>query len=103
MEENFYLYNEESKDLVFTEGIETKEYYESLNYIVVQNSFAENIIQKEKNSYKILELKQKLKETDWMITVNSELLQQGLEVKYPNIHNERQSWRDEINELEKNI
>jgi hypothetical protein len=38
-----------------------------------------------------------------MIIVNSELRQQGLEIKYPEIYKERQSWREEINSLESTI
>jgi len=32
--------------------------------------------------------------------VNAELIQNGLPIKYPNLHQERQAWRDEINDLE---
>jgi hypothetical protein len=49
---------------------------------------------------RILELKQLLASTDWKIIVNAELIQAGLDIKYPNLHNERQAWRNEINELE---
>jgi hypothetical protein len=45
--------------------------------------------------YKIM-----LQETDWKVVVNAELIQAGLPPKYPNLHEERQAWRDEINKLE---
>ena len=41
-----------------------------------------------------------LEESDWKVIVNAELLQAGLPPKYPNLHAQRQAWRDEINELE---
>jgi hypothetical protein len=46
-------------------------------------------------SYKMM-----LLETDWKVVVNAELIQAGLPPKYPNLHEERQAWRDEINALE---
>jgi hypothetical protein len=46
------------------------------------------------------ELKALLAASDWKVVVNSELFQVGLPLKYPNLHAERQAWRDEINELE---
>jgi hypothetical protein len=49
---------------------------------------------------RIAELKQMLAETDWKVIVNSELIQAGLTLKYTNLHQERQAWRDEINALE---
>lgn len=42
-----------------------------------------------------------LQESDWKVIVNAELVQAGLPPKYPNLHIERQAWRDEINNLEK--
>ena len=53
-----------------------------------------------KNRNRIDELKALLAATDWKVTVNAELFQVGLPLKYPNLHAERQAWRDEINELE---
>ena len=50
--------------------------------------------------HRIGELLQNLKETDWKVIVNAELIQAGLQPKYPNLHEERQNWRDEINYLE---
>jgi hypothetical protein len=41
-----------------------------------------------------------LKNSDWKVIVNSELQQAGLPLKYPDLHKQRQAWRDEINELE---
>jgi hypothetical protein len=46
-------------------------------------------------------LKYFLIETDWKVIVNAELIQAGLPPKYPNLHKERQAWRDEINALER--
>lgn len=50
--------------------------------------------------HRIEELKQLLLNSDWKVIVNAELVQAGLPPKYPNLHIERQAWRDEINELE---
>jgi hypothetical protein len=52
---------------------------------------------------RIIELKQMLQDSDWKVIVNSELIQAGLPPKYPNLHEERQAWRDEINALEGGI
>ena len=41
-----------------------------------------------------------LEESDWKVIVNAELLQAGLPLKYPELHAQRQGWRDEINKLE---
>jgi hypothetical protein len=49
---------------------------------------------------RIQDLKQLLIETDWKVVVNAERIQEGLPPKYPNLHKERQAWRDEINQLE---
>jgi hypothetical protein len=49
---------------------------------------------------RIEELKALLATSDWKVIVNAELVQAGLEPKYPNLHVERQAWRDEINKLE---
>jgi hypothetical protein len=48
-------------------------------------------------------LKYFLIETDWKVIVNSELIQAGLPPKYPDLHEERQAWRDGINDLEAEI
>ena len=50
--------------------------------------------------HRIVELLQLLKESDWKVIVNAELIQAGLQPKYPDLHKERQAWRDEINLLE---
>jgi hypothetical protein len=47
------------------------------------------------------ELLRLLQDTDWKVIVNAELLQAGLPPKYPDLHAQRQAWRDEINVLEK--
>jgi hypothetical protein len=52
---------------------------------------------------RIIELKQMLQETDWKVVVNAELIQAGLPLKYSNLHEERQAWRDDINDLEAEI
>jgi hypothetical protein len=49
---------------------------------------------------RIRKLKQMLSDSDWKVVVNAELIQAGLKAKYPNLHTERQAWRDEINLLE---
>jgi hypothetical protein len=49
---------------------------------------------------RVEELKSLLAASDWKVIVNSELFQAGLPLKYPQLHAERQAWRDEINELE---
>jgi hypothetical protein len=46
------------------------------------------------------ELLRLLQDTDWKVIVNAELLQAGLPPKYPDLHAQRQAWRDEINQLE---
>jgi hypothetical protein len=62
-------------------------------YVINQNKITSNI-------HRIKRLKKLLEETDWKVVVNSELFQSGLPLKYPNLHEERQAWRDEINQLE---
>ena len=47
------------------------------------------------------ELLRLLQDTDWKVIVNAELVQAGLLPKYPDLHAQRQAWRDEINVLEK--
>jgi hypothetical protein len=54
----------------------------------------------ENKKHRINKLKQWLADTDWKVVVNAEMIQAGLEPKYPNLHQERQAWRDEINALE---
>jgi hypothetical protein len=46
------------------------------------------------------ELLRLLQDTDWKVIVNAELVQAGLPPKYPDLHAQRQAWRDEINQLE---
>lgn len=55
---------------------------------------------KEERIHRIKKLKRLLQESDWKVVVNSELIAAGLNAKYPDLHTERQAWRDEINELE---
>ena len=50
-------------------------------------------------------LKEKLTNTDYKIIKNYELYLAGLDLEYDPIvlHNERQAWRDEINQLEEEL
>lgn len=48
-------------------------------------------------------LKQLLADTDWKVIVNAELIQAGFTIKYEELHEERQVWRDEINTLEEEL
>jgi hypothetical protein len=52
---------------------------------------------------RLANLKFSLSESDWKVIVNSELIQAGLEPKYTDLHSERQTWRDEINQLEEEL
>jgi hypothetical protein len=61
------------------------------------------LIETSRRTERIQLLKQMLQETDWKVIVNSELIQEGLPPKYLNLHEERQAWRDEINQLEQQI
>jgi len=61
-------------------------------------SFAKQHNQGLIEGYKIM-----LQETDWKVIVNAELIQAGLPPKYPDLHEERQAWRDGINDLEAEI
>jgi hypothetical protein len=69
-------------------------------FLVTDESFKTTYTTKINNRNSIDELKGLLASTDWKVIVNSELIQVGLEPKYPNLHAERQAWRDEINQLE---
>jgi hypothetical protein len=68
--------------------------------LIVNESFKTFYTTKINSKNRINELKGLLTSTDWKVIVNSELIQVGLEPKYPNLHAERQGWRDEINQLE---
>lgn len=46
------------------------------------------------------ELLRLLQDSDWKVIVNAEMIQAGLQPKYPQLHAQRQAWRDEINQLE---
>lgn len=67
---------------------------------VIDNTFKTKYLNEIDSKNRIEELKSLLAATDWKVTVNAELFQAGLPLKYPNLHEERQAWRDEINELE---
>ena len=68
-------------------------------HIGITKQEEQSIIENEKIA-RVQDLKQLLIETDWKVVVNSERIQAGLPLKYPNLHQERQAWRDEINKLE---
>jgi hypothetical protein len=59
--------------------------------------------EKQEKLHKIKKLKKLLEQSDWKVIVNSELVAAGLDPKYPNLHVERQAWRDEINNIEVDI
>ena len=73
------------------------------NSLIVNKSFKAFYTTQVDNKSRINELKGLLTLTDWKVVVNAELLQAGLPLKYPNLHAERQVWRDEINALEQEI
>ena len=79
----------------------------NLDFIFIKNgepilneNYKTEYLEKLNSKNRIEELKQLLASTDWKVIVNAELIQAGLDPKYPNLHTERQAWRDEINELE---
>lgn len=75
----------------------SKYYYEN-GEIILDN----NTINKNKKIERLIELKGLLGSTDWKIIVNQELKSLGQAAKYneEELHNQRQAWRDEINQLE---
>jgi hypothetical protein len=73
------------------------------NKPVIDATFKNEYLNIVKNKNKIEELKALLAASDWKVIVNAELVQAGLKPKYPNLHVERQAWRDEINTLENEI
>lgn len=75
----------------------SKYYYEN-GEIILDN----NTIEKNKKVERLIELKGLLGSTDWKIIVNQELKSLGQAAKYneEELHNQRQAWRDEINQLE---
>jgi hypothetical protein len=75
-------------------------YLEKLGSLYFKNNQLIVGIDKELITRKITELKIKLGESDWKVIVNSELIQNGLQPKYLNLHEERQALRNQINELE---
>jgi len=89
-------------DLITTEDEGSLEFYLSIGYKQHQANDAEVklLLKKANAEIRISELKVLLANSDWKVIVNAELVQAGLEPKYPNLHAERQAWRDEINELE---
>lgn len=91
-------------DLITTESRIAADTFISEGYQEVSETNAEvkAIVKKLNGEQRIAELKQLLAATDWKVVVNAELYQAGLPLKYPNLHAERQAWRDEINELEVN-
>jgi hypothetical protein len=89
---------------------EFKELSDNLDFVfiknnkpVIDNTFKTKYLNKINNKNRIEELKSFLANSDWKVIVNTELIQVGLKAKYPNLHAERQAWRDEINTLENEI
>ena len=70
------------------------------NFYTIINLFKESAEYKNIRKKELLNL---LSDSDWKVTVNYELIAAGLPPKYdPSVlHKNRQSWRDEINELER--
>lgn len=66
----------------------------------LNETYKANYLAKISSRNRIDELKSFLAGSDWKVVVNSELIQAGLPPKYPDLHVERQVWRDEINTLE---
>jgi hypothetical protein len=89
-------------DLVCVDQEITATVFESEGYIryAKDSSQVKKLLDAEYAVRRIAELKLLLSTTDWKVIVNAELVQAGLPPKYPNLHAERQAWRDEINELE---
>lgn len=89
-------------DLIITDNRITADTFISEGYIEHSEKDTEVIALSNKLNavQRIAELKQLLAASDWKVIVNAELLQNGLKLKYPNLHAERQTWRDEINKLE---
>jgi hypothetical protein len=76
-------------------------YLENLGKLYFKNNKLVIGVDKEETQRNIVDLKIKLGDSDWKVVVNAELIQAGLPPKYPNLHKERQAWRDEINALER--
>lgn len=102
------LYPNENTQEVIIKDSELQYYSDNLNWVtyvggklyVDTTRKTEDLLWFSKRD-RIEQLKQMLKETDWMVTVNMELKDAGLPIKYPSLHTTRQGWRDEINELER--
>lgn len=82
------------KWIVDTPAIEAKEAYDEYETILRYTQFAE----KDLDQRKILELKQKLSETDYCIIKIME--GSSTEEEYSDVISERKKWRQMINELE---
>ena len=89
-------------DLVCVDQEITATVFESEGYIryAKTSSQVKKLLNAEYAARRIEELKLLLANSDWKVIVNAELAQAGLPLKYPDLHKERQAWRDEINELE---
>ena len=97
-----WLENQESVQLETDVGFITG-FYGVKNGKLYEIGFDEDFIkqtQKNEIQHKIRKIKMFLENSDWKVVVNAELIQAGLPPKYPNLHEERQAWRDEINKLE---
>lgn len=97
------IYMIKDGDLISVDLELTAQIMESEGYVRITEEQAIGFLGIEQNKARIQELKKLLLETDWKVIVNAERLQAGLELKYPNLHSERQAWRDEINTLEELI
>lgn len=96
-----YLKDEKNKIIDIHEATEENlEIFQGYLQIELENFEIENIYL---TFAYITEFKRLLLETDWKAIVNAELIQAGLAAKYPNLHTERQAWRDEINKLEHDL
>jgi len=94
----------ELNDVEFTELSNNLDFvFIKNNKPVIDATFKNEYLNIVKNKNKIEELKALLAASDWKVIVNAELVQAGLKPKYPNLHVERQAWRDEINTLENEI
>jgi hypothetical protein len=98
---------EENQHLNYIElpsGFEFRPYFYGVkNNTLYEIGFDEDYIKEQEKInkiHRIKKLKKFLEESDWKVIVNSELIQNGLQPKYLNLHEERQAWRDEINALE---
>ena len=89
-------------DLVCVDQEITAAVFESEGYIryAKTSSQVKKLLDAQYAVRRIEELKLLLADSDWKVIVNAEMIQAGLQPKYPQLHAQRQAWRDEINQLE---